>query len=124
MQAAGCNTRRTMDEPSGIAVTSAINFKSSGTRTSNLMGIRVCLSIIAMAFASAVSATYLIGPRGPEYKRDAAGNVKWNSYDGLGSMLGEVDANGNLTATKSYDVFGVVRTSAGTSTTSHPTGIE
>ncbi len=66
-----------------------------------------------------VNATYLIGPRGPEYRRDATGNVKWYSYDGLGSVTGEVDANGNLTAAKAYDVYGAARTSAGTSTTSH-----
>ncbi len=48
----------------------------------------------------AVTATYLVGARGPEYRRDASGSIKWYSYDGLGSVLGEVDANGNLTATK------------------------
>jgi RHS repeat-associated protein len=66
------------------------------------------------------SATYLVGPRGPEYRRDhATGNIRWYCYDGLGSVLGEVDPSGTLTATRSYDVYGSVRTSAGTSTSKH-----
>jgi hypothetical protein len=38
---------------------------------------------------SANYATYLVGPRGPEYRRDdVAGTVRWYLYDGLGSVLG------------------------------------
>jgi RHS repeat-associated protein len=62
-------------------------------------------------------ATYLIGPRGPEYRRDdTAGTVRWYLFDGLGSVLGEVDPNGNITATRKLDVYGFVRSSTGTST--------
>ncbi len=65
-------------------------------------------------------ATYLIGPRGPEYRRDdSSGAIRWYCYDGLGSVLGEVNTSGTLTATRSYDVYGAVRTSAGTSTSKH-----
>ena len=33
--------------------------------------------------------------------------------------LGEVDPNGNITATSKYDVYGAVRSSTGTSTSKH-----
>jgi len=60
---------------------------------------------------------YMIGPRGPEYQRDDQTQaVRWYCYDGLGSVLGEVDAAGNLTASRKYDVYGLVR--AGDSGTS------
>jgi len=62
-------------------------------------------------------ATYLIGPRGPEYRRDdQTQTIRWYLYDGLGSVLGEVDTAGNLTASRKYDVYGLVR--AGDSGTS------
>ncbi len=65
-------------------------------------------------------ATYLVGPRGPEYRRDDVGQtVRWYVYDGLGSVLAEVDPNGNVTASRKYDVYGGVRSSTGTSTSKH-----
>jgi len=71
-------------------------------------------------------ATYLIGPRGPEYRRDDQTQaIRWylgacpgrSPRDGLGSVLGEVDTAGNLTASRKprqgsvsgYDVYGLVR---------------
>jgi len=55
-------------------------------------------------------ATYFAGVRGPEYRRDdATGQVRWYVYDGLGSVLGEVDPNGNITSSRKYDVYGLVR---------------
>ena len=39
--------------------------------------------------------------------------------DGLGSVIGEVDASGNVTYTAKYDVFGSLRDSSGTSTSKH-----
>ncbi len=51
------------------------------------------------------SATYLCGPRGPEYRRDdtqaegtysdstgthPAGKTRWYVYDGLGSVIGRI----------------------------------
>ncbi len=55
-------------------------------------------------------ATYLIGPRGPEYRYDHQTQaIRWYLYDGLGSVLAEVDPGGNLTASRKYDVHGLVR---------------
>ncbi|HEV2473212.1 MAG TPA: RHS repeat-associated core domain-containing protein [Chthonomonadales bacterium] len=65
-------------------------------------------------------ATYLTGASGPCYRRDdVAGTVRWYLYDGLGSVLDEVDPNGNITANRKYDVYGSVRSSTGTSTSKH-----
>ena len=65
-------------------------------------------------------ATYLNGPRGPEYRRDDTnGAVKWYVYDGLGSMVGEIDPSGNMTATRSHDVYGLARTWTGQRTSAH-----
>jgi RHS repeat-associated protein len=65
-------------------------------------------------------ATYLIGPRGPEYRYDhQSQTIRWYCYDGLGSVLAEVDPLGNLTASRKYDVYGLVRWSNGSSTSKH-----
>ena len=65
-------------------------------------------------------ATYLTGPTGPLYRRDATGAaLRWYIYDGLGSVLGEVDASGNLDATRTYDVYGLARSVTGTPTSKH-----
>jgi YD repeat-containing protein len=67
-----------------------------------------------------VKATYLVGPRGPEYRRDdQAGSIRWYVYDGLGSVVGEVAPDGTLTRAQSFDVYGCVRTSSGAATTKH-----
>jgi len=74
-----------------------------------------------------VTATYLIGARGPEYRRDdtqseldsqgrTVTKARWYVYDGLGSVVGEVDPLGNLTSSPKYDVYGAVRANAGTAT--------
>ncbi len=71
------------------------------------------------------TATYLCGPRGPEYRRDdtqaegtytdasgtqhPAGKTRWYVYDGLGSVVGEVDPSGNLTSSGTFDVYGAKR---------------
>lgn len=55
-------------------------------------------------------ATFLVGARGPEYRRDdVSGAVRWYLYDGLGSVLGEIDPNGTITSSRKYDVYGAVR---------------
>jgi len=60
--------------------------------------------------AGANIATYLVGARGPEYRRDdSSGAVRWYLYDGLGSVLGEVDPTGTVTSSRKYDVYGLVR---------------
>jgi RHS repeat-associated protein len=56
-----------------------------------------------------IDATYLVGPRGPEYKRDQNGAVQWYLYDGLGSVVGLVDSSGNVTNARKYDVYGAPR---------------
>ena len=51
-------------------------------------------------------ATYFNGM----YKRDDTnGTLRWYIYDGLGSVLAEVDPSGNVTAGRKYDVYGLVR---------------
>ena len=77
--------------------------------------------------ASTVTATYLIGVRGPEYRRDDTATeidsqgrtvtkARWYVYDGLGSVVGEVDPLGNLTSSPKFDVYGAVRANGGTAT--------
>jgi RHS repeat-associated protein len=63
---------------------------------------------------------YLQGPNGPMYRRGAnVADVRWYVYDGLGSVLGEVDVNGNLTSTKKHDAYGLNRGVTGTPTSKH-----
>ena len=65
-------------------------------------------------------ATYFVGARGPEYKRnDVNAAVRWYVFDGLGSVVGEVDPNGNLTGTRKHDVYGITRSVTGTVTSKH-----
>ena len=64
------------------------------------------------------SASYLNGPRGPEYKKDeTTGLVKWYVYDGLGSVVAQVDPSGNVTYSAKYDVYGAVRAATGSANT-------
>jgi RHS repeat-associated protein len=46
--------------------------------------------------------------------------TRWYVYDGLGSVIGELDANNNLTTSRQYDVYGAQRagTQQGVSATS------
>ena len=54
--------------------------------------------------------TYMPGPQGPLYRCTInTADARWYVYDGLGSVVGEVDVNGNLTGTKQYDVYGTTR---------------
>ena len=70
-------------------------------------------------------ATYCSGPRGVEYREDASGR-KWYIYDGLGSVVAEVDSGQSstdgsvtVTATRAYNAYGAVRSSGGTSASNH-----
>ena len=50
-------------------------------------------------------------------ERLARGRCSWglgHVYDGLGSVVGEVDPAGNLTSSPQYDMYGAVRGNAGT----------
>ena len=85
-------------------------------RTSNVNGtIRTYMldngMMIRQPGSTGVSqATYLTGPRGPEYRRDDVnGSIKWYVFDGLGSVLAEMDPYGTLTASRKLDVYGAPR---------------
>jgi RHS repeat-associated protein len=106
--------------------TSNFTYASDGIRHRTVLGANTTDYIcdgpmfVREKLNGVVSATYLIGMRGPEYRRDdSSGTVRWYCFDGLGSVLGEVDPSGNLTASRTFDVYGAVRTSAGTSTSRH-----
>ena len=45
--------------------------------------------------------------------------TRWYVYDGLGSVVGELDPLGNLTSSPKYDVYGNVRSNGGTASTKH-----
>ena len=63
---------------------------------------------------------YLQGPSGPLYRHvSGTTDVSWYVYDGLGSVVGEVDVTGNLTSTKSHDVYGLTRSVTGNPTSRH-----
>jgi RHS repeat-associated protein len=65
--------------------------------------------------------TYLCGPRGPEYRRTGGenGTVRWYCYDGLGSVLAEVDPAGYITGARQMDVYGAPRATQGSPTSKH-----
>jgi len=74
------------------------------------------------------TATYFQGPRGSEYRRDDTQTeldsqgrqvsvCRWYVYDGLGSVVGEVDPSGSLTSSPKYDVYGAVRANSGAAST-------
>ena len=113
--ACAIKTRKFTNASDGLRHRSAVTTGGNTTTTDyvldNSMFVRELQGGVAIA-------TYLVGPRGPEYRRDGNG-IKWYSFDGLGSVLGEADLNGNLTATKTFDVYGVPRYSGGMSTTKH-----
>ena len=75
-----------------------------------------------------VTATYFQGASGPCYRRDdtqteldsqgqTVTKARWYVYDGLGSVVGEVDPLGNLTSSPKYDVYGAIRSNGGTAST-------
>jgi RHS repeat-associated protein len=76
-------------------------------------------SVVRTLLNSAVDKTYLHGLRGPEYERVGAGNPSWYLYDGHGSAVGTVDQNGNVVSARKYDVYGAVRSLAGSSGSKH-----
>ncbi len=50
-----------------------------------------------------------ISDRGNHLLMTKGGTTRTHLYDGLGSVPGEVDPLGNLTASRKYDVYGLVR---------------
>jgi RHS repeat-associated protein len=83
----------------------------TGTNTTDYLldGQSVVRELTTENGQQTVTATYLVGPRGPEYERDGNGMVQWYLYDGLGSVVGLVDLSGNVTNTRKYDVYGAPR---------------
>ena len=74
------------------------------------------------------TATYFQGASGPCYRRDDTqtqtdgqghtfGKTGWYVYDGLGSVVDEVDPLGNVTSSPKYDVYGAVRGNGGIANT-------
>ena len=62
---------------------------------------------------ASTSATYLVGLRGPECRRDDQTQMmRWYLYDGLGSVLGEVAPTGAVMSSRSLDVYGKARSTA------------
>src|SRR5512133_2250613 len=80
-----------------------------------LDGQSVARELTTQNGVTTTTATYLNGPRGPEYRRDQNGVVEWNLYDGLGSVVATVGEDGTVRATRKYDVYGAVRGSTGSS---------
>jgi RHS repeat-associated protein len=110
----GGNTSQYVYGADGLHRTSIVNGNPVHSVLDSSMMIR---EMVPSGQTLIPKATYLIGPRGPEYRRDdQTGAIRWYLYDGLGSVLGEVDPAGNLTASRKYDVYGLVR--AGDSGTS------
>jgi RHS repeat-associated protein len=87
---------------------------------------------------AAVTATYMLGPSGPICRINeteqtegyylpgvtakaplARGVTHWYVYDGLGSVIAELDDNNNMTTSGQYDVYGAPR--AGTRQGGSPT---
>jgi len=66
-----------------------------------------------------VTATYLNGYRGIEYREDANGEKAWYLYDGLGCVIGEMADDGTMTATRTYKAFGAVQSATGNGVSNH-----
>ena len=110
----GTNTSTFIYGSDGIRHSSVVNTVSTDFVLDNNMFVRELHS-------GNVKATYFMGASGPAYRRDDAngGTVRWYLYDGLGSVLGEVDPNGNITARRKYDVYGATRTGSDAGTSKH-----
>jgi RHS repeat-associated protein len=76
-------------------------------------------SVVRTVVGGTVDKTFFIGPRGPEYERTGGNAPLWNLYDGLGSVIGTVNASGTIVSARKYDVYGGVRALSGTSGTKH-----
>ena len=122
-----CETSATPTVRDGATV-SQFTYGSDGLRrASNVNGtIRKYMldngMMVRETDANGVSqATYLAGLRGPEYRRDDVnGAIKWYIFDGLGSVLAEMDGyTGALTASRKLDVYGAPRATQGTPSSKH-----
>ena len=116
--------------PDGLRRSMTVNNGTSSTTTDYLLdGQNVVQELNETNFGGVrtltPTVTYGMGPRGIEYREDASGR-KWYIYDGLGSVVAEVDSGQSstdgsvtVTATRAYNAYGAVRSSSGTSASSH-----
>src|SRR5579875_1119671 len=112
--------------PNGVAYSSQFTYGADGLRRRSVVVSNGVTNVVDTVYDASMpveeigyaqgtntpypSAIYLIGPRGPEYRRDVVHqSVRWYVYDGLGSVVEEVDPSGNITAARKYDVYGLVR---------------
>jgi RHS repeat-associated protein len=112
--------------PNGVAYSSQFTYGADGLRRRSVVTSNGVTNVVDTVYDAGMpveevgyaqgtntpypSAIYLIGPRGPEYRRDVVHqSVAWYVYDGLGSVVEEVDPSGNITAARKYDVYGLVR---------------
>jgi len=112
--------------PNGVAYSSQFTYGADGLRRRSVVVSNGVTNVVDTVYDASMpveeigyaqgtntpypSAIYLIGPRGPEYRRDVVHqSVSWYVYDGLGSVVEEVDPSGNITAARKYDVYGLVR---------------
>ena len=105
--------------------TSQFTYAADGLRHRSVVnGVTTDFALDASMFVremrnGASTATYLVGARGPEYRRDdVAGTVSWYLFDGLGSVLAEVSPTGTITSSRNYDVYGNVRSGVNANGTS------
>jgi len=67
-----------------------------------------------------MTVTHLTGLRHPEGRIDASGVATWYIFDGLGSVVGEANGSGTITASRKLDVYGLLREAeVGTPTSDH-----
>jgi len=66
-----------------------------------------------------VTATYLNGYRGIEYREAANGEKAWYLYDGLGCVIAEMEDDGTVYGTRTYKPFGAVQSATGNGVSNH-----
>jgi len=105
--------------------TSQFTYAADGLRHRSVVnGLTTDLVLDASMFVRELqggvsNATYFVGARDPEYRRnDTTGTVSWYLFDGLGSVLAEVNPTGIITSSRSYDVYGNVRSGVNANGTS------
>ncbi|MCC6446953.1 MAG: RHS repeat-associated core domain-containing protein [Armatimonadetes bacterium] len=76
-------------------------------------------NVIQEKVGTTVTARYMSGNRGPEYRRGISTPPEWYVFDGLGSVVATVSDNGVVQSTKQYDGYGAVRASSGGTPSKH-----
>ncbi|MCC6446955.1 MAG: RHS repeat-associated core domain-containing protein [Armatimonadetes bacterium] len=76
-------------------------------------------NVIQEKVGTTVTARYMSGNRGPEYRRGISTPPEWYVFDGLGSVVATVSDSGVVQSTKQFDVYGSVRASSGGTPSKH-----